>query len=56
MKITFLACLKQTGKPIKFGSDGSAEIVLEMACTEAAQIATLLTVAEQTLKVTIEEE
>lgn len=54
-KIQFVACLKSSGKPIKFGNEGAAEIVLETASTETAAIMRMVGMTNMAFRVTIEE-
>lgn len=55
-EIVFTACLKSStpaSKPIKFGAEGEAEIILETDAGEMANAVKMLTLLGTTFKVTI---
>ncbi len=58
-KISFTASLKQStpsSKPIKFGPEGEAEIILETDAQQMTKVVRLLGFLNTTFKVTIEVE
>ncbi len=55
MKITFLACLKQTGKCVGFDAEGNGELKLETSAEYQEQLLLLARDGKETLlEVTIE--
>lgn len=54
-QISFIASLKDSGKPISFDNDQSAEIKLITPASEIPEVIKLVTLCKKIFRVTIEE-